>query len=111
MKALQKEFNASSVTLGRSFATADEIIFREAVQTTPLPKVYKGLAAIHEAFGQLGDMAQEIANGTNASRELPPTSRRARRAFTRRRHRPLEQGPCCDCEVSAFVREAWVTLI
>ena len=32
VKALQKEFNASSVTLGRSFATADEIIFREAVR-------------------------------------------------------------------------------
>jgi len=70
VKALQKEFNASSVTLGRSFATADEIIFREAVRDAAAKQVYKGLAAIHEAFGQLGDMAQEIANGTNASREL-----------------------------------------
>ena len=55
---------------GRSFATADEIIFREAVRDAAAKQVYKGLAAIHEAFGQLGDMAQEIANGTNASREL-----------------------------------------
>ena len=41
VKELQKEINAASETLRRSFATTDELIFRAAVKDPPSKKCYQ----------------------------------------------------------------------
>ncbi|KAL1503226.1 hypothetical protein AB1Y20_011282 [Prymnesium parvum] len=66
----QKEVNSASETLSRSFAAADEIIYRAAVHEEASKQCYKGLAKLHETFGLLGESVQEIGNVRNAIRDL-----------------------------------------
>ena len=72
----QKEVNTLSERLQRSFSAADEIIFREA-STAANTKAgatskacYKSLARMHEAFGNLVEHVQTIANSATATGEL-----------------------------------------
>jgi hypothetical protein len=72
----QKEVNTHSERLQRSFSAADEIIFREA-STAANTKAgatskacYKSLARMHEAFGNLVEHVQTIANSAAATGEL-----------------------------------------
>jgi len=66
----QKEVNGLSETLQRSFAAADEAIFRDAVKSAASKQCYKALAAMHEAFGRLVDHVQEIENCTAANNDV-----------------------------------------
>ena len=70
IRGSQKEVNALSQTLQRSFSAADEIIFRDAVKSTASSKCYKALARMHEAFGNLVEHAQSIANAAATTAEL-----------------------------------------
>ena len=66
----QKEVNRLSETLQRSFSAADEVIFRDAVKSAASKQCYKALARMHEAFGNLVEHAQAIANADVTSAEL-----------------------------------------
>ena len=66
IRGAQKEVNSLSETLDRSFAAADEAIFRDAVKNAASKKCYKALAAMHAAFGSLVEHVQQIANASNA---------------------------------------------
>ena len=59
-----RQVNQLSETLQRSFAAADEVIFRDAQgsKSAASKQCYKALAAMHEAFGRLVDNVQQIAN-------------------------------------------------
>ena len=66
----QKDVNRLSETLQRSFSAADEVIFRDAVKSAASKQCYKALARMHEAFGNLVDHAQSIANAAATTAEL-----------------------------------------
>ena len=54
----------------RSFSAADEVIFRDAVKSAASKQCYKALARMHEAFGNLVENAQSIANAAATTAEL-----------------------------------------
>ena len=68
----QKEVNRLGETLQRSFAAADEVIFRDAdrSKSAASKQCYKALARMHEAFGNLVEHVQSIANATGTATEL-----------------------------------------
>jgi len=66
----QKEVNALSETVQRSFAATDEIVFRDAVKSAASKQCYKAVAAMHDAFGRLVEHVQEIANCTAEETDL-----------------------------------------
>ena len=66
----QKDVNRLSETLQRSFSAADEVIFRDAVKSAASKQCYKALARMHEAFGNLVEHAQSIANAAATTAEL-----------------------------------------
>ena len=70
IRALQKEINAASETLQRAFATTDELIFRSATKDDASKRCYKGLAYMHDAFGQLVSSSQEIGAVAISERQL-----------------------------------------
>ena len=96
MQTLQKEINAASDSLQvrclpptrlmaplpippppppryspqRAFATTDEAIFRSATKDEGSKLCYKGLAYMHDAFGQLVSNSQEIGAVAIAERQL-----------------------------------------
>ena len=50
--------------------TTWQVIFRDAVKSTASSKCYKALARMHEAFGNLVEHAQSIANAAATTAEL-----------------------------------------
>ena len=73
----QKEVNALSEKLARSFGAVDEVIFREASTAASGSKAaasakacYKSLAGMHEAFANLVEHVQTIANSAGITAEL-----------------------------------------
>ena len=66
----QKEVNTLSETLARSFSAADEVIFRDAVKSAASKQCYKALARMHEAFGNLVEHVQTIANSAATTADL-----------------------------------------
>jgi len=66
----QLEVNATAETLSRSFAAADEVVYRDAFKDPASKLCYKALAKLHETFGLLGESVQEIGNTGNALRDL-----------------------------------------
>jgi hypothetical protein len=70
IRAMQKEINAASQTLQRAFATTDELIFRSATKDDASKRCYKGLAYMHDAFGQLVSSSQEIGAVAISERQL-----------------------------------------
>ena len=70
VREIQKDYNAATETLGRSFAAADEAVYR-ATSTDPHAKAcYKALAALHEGFGTLVSRVAEIGSHSSTCREL-----------------------------------------
>ncbi|CAG0888698.1 unnamed protein product [Darwinula stevensoni] len=69
-KMVQKDINRLQGTLERSFAVADELIFRDAKKDESVRKAYKHLAALHECCDQLISTVQEIGNVMREIRDL-----------------------------------------
>ena len=66
----RSQVNTVSETLGRSFQTTDEAIFRDAQKDAASTRAYRALAKLHETFGLLGENVTEIADTKNKIRDL-----------------------------------------
>lgn len=64
--------NDLSEKMRRSFAAADEVIFRDAEQkkSAASKQCYRALARMHEAFANLVEHVQSIATATDNENEL-----------------------------------------
>ena len=65
-----RQVNRLSETLQRSFAAADEVIYRDAIRSSSSKACYKVLAAMHEGFGRMVEHAQTIANRSSDATDL-----------------------------------------
>jgi len=69
-KNVQKEINALTDTLTRTFADVEELIYKEAIKDTkdkPVADAYKSLAKLDEVFKELADLFQKTGSATNAT--------------------------------------------
>jgi len=69
-RQVQKEISMSIETLNRTYAAADELIFREAKTNEFNKKSYKLLVGIHETCAKISDTTGETGQITNTSKEL-----------------------------------------
>mmetsp|Transcript_36535 Transcript_36535/g.91598 ORF Transcript_36535/g.91598 Transcript_36535/m.91598 type:complete len:642 (-) Transcript_36535:279-2204(-) len=69
-RTLQKEINAISEALGRSFAVTSEVIFNDALKEPTAKQAYKDLAATHEKFKSLSEQIEETGSTRNAILDL-----------------------------------------
>ncbi|XP_056665050.1 coiled-coil domain-containing protein 22 isoform X2 [Monodelphis domestica] len=69
-KLLQKEINALSGKLDRTFAVADELVFKDAKKDDSVRKAYKYLAALHENCSQLIQTIEDTGTILREVRDL-----------------------------------------
>lgn len=67
---VQKEINGLSGKLERTFAVAEDLIFKDAKTDETARKVYKHLAALHENCGQLIDTIEDTGAVMREIRDL-----------------------------------------
>uniref|UniRef100_UPI00358DFEA0 coiled-coil domain-containing protein 22 isoform X2 n=1 Tax=Myxine glutinosa TaxID=7769 RepID=UPI00358DFEA0 len=67
---VQKEINGLSGKLERTFAVAEDLIFKDAKKDETARKVYKHLAALHENCGQLIDTIEDTGAVMREIRDL-----------------------------------------
>ncbi|KAI5933922.1 coiled-coil domain-containing protein 22 isoform X2 [Manis javanica] len=70
MKELQKEINALSGKLDRTFAVTDELVFKDAKKDDAVRKAYKYLAALHENCSQLIQTIEDTGTIMREVRDL-----------------------------------------
>ncbi|XP_027697028.1 coiled-coil domain-containing protein 22 isoform X2 [Vombatus ursinus] len=69
-KLLQKEINALSGKLDRTFAVTDELVFKDAKKDDSVRKAYKYLAALHENCSQLIQTIEDTGTILREVRDL-----------------------------------------
>ncbi|KAJ6654550.1 hypothetical protein lerEdw1_006857 [Lerista edwardsae] len=69
-KGLQKEINALTGKLDRTFAVTDELVFKDAKRDEAVRKAYKYLAALHENCSQLIQTIEDTGTILREIRDL-----------------------------------------
>jgi chromosome segregation ATPase len=69
-RAVHKDINTAAETMGRAYATCDEIVFAKASQDINAKPAYKAVVELHSAFERLSKLTEESGRLGNNSRDM-----------------------------------------